>query len=103
MGKVNKFFTNHGSKVIVGLLVLIYFKSCGVDNELVRVKDNVIQLQGDIDSVNVNISNLPTNIDIEIEGLKTEKRLIQATDRKIFDVNRQNQIEKQIKVLEKNK
>ena len=29
--------------------------------------------------------------------------MIQATDRKIFDVNRQNQIETQIKVLEKNK
>lgn len=103
MGKVNKFFTNHGSKVIVGLLVLIYFKSCGVDNELTRVKDNVVQLQLDIDSVNVNISNLPTDTDIEIEGLKVEKRLIQATDRKIFDVNRQTQIEEQIKVLKKNK
>lgn len=103
MEKVNKFFTNHGSKVIIGLLVLIYFKSCGVDNELTRVKDNIIQLQLDVDSVNVNVGNLPTDTDIEIEGLKAEKRMIQATDRKIFDVNRQNQIETQIKVLEKNK
>ena len=40
---------------------------------------------------------------IEIEGLKSEKRMIQATDRKIFDVNRQAEIDKEIKKLEANK
>ncbi len=36
----------------------------------------------------------------QIEGLKAEKRMIQATDRKILDVQRQTQIEEEIKVLE---
>ena len=58
MEKVNKFFERHGSKVIVVLLVLIYFKSCGVDRELNKVKDGLIQTQTDIDSVNLNISEL---------------------------------------------
>ena len=49
----------------------------------------------------VEINKLPTKVDLEIEGLKSEKRMIQATDRKIFDVNRQNQIEQEIKKLEK--
>ena len=103
MEKVNKFFERHGSKVIVVLLVLIYFKSCGVDRELNKVKDGLIQTQTDIDSVNLNISELPNNVDLEIEGLRveSEKRMIQATDRKIFDVNRQNQIELEIKKLQK--
>jgi|11_taG_2_1085331.scaffolds.fasta_scaffold00137_4 hypothetical protein len=101
MEKVNKFFERHGSKVIVVLLVLIYFKSCGVDRELNKVKDGLIQTQTDIDSVNLNISELPNNVDLEIEGLRVEKRMIQATDRKIFDVNRQNQIELEIKKLQK--
>ena len=101
MEKVNKFFERHGSKVIVVLLVLIYFKSCGVDRELNKVKDGLIQTQTDIDSVNLNISELPNNVDLEIEGLKVEKRMIQATDRKIFDVNHQNQIELEIKKLQK--
>ena len=37
---------------------------------------------------------------IQIEGLKSEKRMIQSTDRKILDVNRQNEIDKEIKNLE---
>jgi hypothetical protein len=38
---------------------------------------------------------------IKIEGLKAEKRMIQATDRKILDVNRQAEIDKELQQLEK--
>ena len=37
---------------------------------------------------------------IEMEGLKVEKRMIQSTDRKIMDVNRQSEIDAEIKKLE---
>ena len=37
---------------------------------------------------------------ITIEGLKVEKRMIQSTDRKILDVNRQSEIDKEIENLE---
>ena len=47
------------------------------------------------------INALPTAKDLQIEGLKSEKRMIQATDRKILDVQRQTQIEQEIKKLEK--
>ena len=40
--------------------------------------------------------------EIIIEGLKSEKRMIQSTDRKILDVNRQSQIDKEISSLENN-
>ena len=40
---------------------------------------------------------------IEIEGLKAEKRMIQSTDRKIMDVNRQSKIDIEIKKLENSK
>jgi len=40
---------------------------------------------------------------VEIEGLKAEKRMIQSTDRKIMDVNRQSQIDLEIKKLENSK
>ena len=39
--------------------------------------------------------------DLKIEGLKSEKRMIQATDRKMLDVQRQNEIEKEIQSLQK--
>jgi hypothetical protein len=39
--------------------------------------------------------------EIKVEGLKVEKRMIQSTDRKILDVNRQAEIDKEIQQLEK--
>jgi len=38
---------------------------------------------------------------IKVEGLKSEKRMIQSTDRKLLDVNRQSEIDKEIQKLEK--
>jgi hypothetical protein len=46
-------------------------------------------------------STAVTKKDLQIEGLKTEKRMIQSTDRKILDVNRQSEIDKEIERLSK--
>lgn len=93
MNKINQFFKDHGSKVITVLLILLYLKSCGVDREVSRLKKEA--------KANTELINtLPTANDLKIEGLNAEKRMIQATDRKIFDVQRQNEIEKEIKRLE---
>lgn len=93
MNKINKFFADHGSKVITVLLILLYLKSCGVNSELNRVKKEA--------KANTELINaLPTANDLQIEGLKAEKRMIQATDRRMLDVQRQSDIEKEIKILE---
>lgn len=39
--------------------------------------------------------------DLKIEGLKAEKRAIEACDRRKFDLQRENEIDKEIKELEK--
>ena len=41
-----------------------------------------------------------TKTDLTIEGLKSEKRMIQSTDRRILDVNRQTEIDNEIIELE---
>jgi hypothetical protein len=93
MNKINQFFKDHGSKVITVLLILVYFKSCSVSSEVNRLKKEA--------KANTEIiKQLPTASDVKIEGLNAEKRMIQATDRKMLDVQRQNQIEKEIKALE---
>jgi hypothetical protein len=97
MNKINAFFKEHGSKVITVLLILLYLKSCGVDKEMGRLKKEVRETSAHTLEL---IEGLPTANDLKIEGLKAEKRMIQATDRKIFDVQRQNEIEKEIKILE---
>jgi hypothetical protein len=88
MNKLDQFLQKHGVKVIIVLLLLTYMKSCGVDREVVKVKKQLITLD-----------SLATKKDLEIEGLKAEKRMIQATDRKMLDVQRQSEIDAELKKL----
>jgi len=90
MNKFNLFLEKHGIKVIIVLLVLTYMKSCSVNSEVRKVKKQITVLD-----------SLATKKDLEIEGLKSEKRMIQATDRKMMDVQRQSEIDKQIETLSK--
>ena len=80
-------------KVVIALLLLTYFKSCSVDSEVTLIKKEFRAQKEVIDA-------LPTRTDVKIEGLKVEKRMIQATDRKMLDVQRQNAIEKEISELQ---
>lgn len=93
MEKLNAFLAKHGMKVVIVLLLLSYMKSCSIDSDLSKVKKE-FSAQRDI------INSLPTATDVKIEGLKVEKRMIQATDRKMLDVQRQNAIEAEIAELQ---
>lgn len=94
MNKFNQFLENHGTKIVLVLLLLTYMKSCSIDSEVSRLKKEA--------NANQEIINtLPTAKQLQIEGLKVEKRMIQATDRKMLDVQRQNVIEKEIEKLSK--
>lgn len=93
MNKFNLFFEKHGLKVLLAFVLLTYLKACSVDSEVTLIKKE-FRAQKEV------IYALPTRIDVQIEGLKAEKRMIQGTDRKMLDVQRQNQIEKEIKELE---
>lgn len=90
MQKLNDFLAQHGLKIIIVLLALTYVKSCGIDSELTKVKKHLTV-----------IDSLPSAKDLKIEGLKAEKRMIQATDRKMLDVQRQTQIDEELKKLDK--
>jgi hypothetical protein len=80
-------------QILLVLFVLLLFRSCGTGSELTKLRKEV-ETQREI------LTNLPTKKDIQIEGLKSEKRMIQATDRKLLDVRRQTEIEEEIKKLE---
>jgi len=88
MNKVEQFLQKNGLKVVIFLLILTYMKSCGVDREVVKIKKQLTTLD-----------SLATKKDLEIEGLKAEKRMIQATDRKMLDVQRQSEIDAELKKL----
>ena len=79
--------------ILLVVLVLVLFRTCGTGSEVTR-------LRKEVESQRTVLENLPTKKDIQIEGLKVEKRMIQATDRKIMDVQRQSEIEKEIDNLQ---
>lgn len=96
MNKLDNFLSKHGMKIIIIFLLLIFFRSCGANSELRKVKKELRTLQ-------TEIKNLPTDKDLEIEALKAEKRMIQSTDRTMMDVERQSQIDEEIKKIQSSK
>jgi hypothetical protein len=84
------------SQILLVLFVLLFFRSCGDGSELKKLRKEV-EFQREI------LNNLPNKVDLQIEGLQAEKRMIQATDRNILDVRRQTEIEDLIRQLEESK
>lgn len=102
MKKFEEFITKQWSKIVIILLLTIFVNTCSNPTKVTNKR--IDQLTHKIDSLSGEIVLLKkesvTSIDLQIEGLKTEKRMIQSTDRKILDVNRQAEIDREIKKLE---
>jgi hypothetical protein len=96
MGKINEFITKHYQKIMLFLLLVLFVNTCG--NPTKSVNKRIDTLTEKIDSLEVVTV---TKDDLTIEGLKSEKRMIQSTDRKMLDVNRQTEIDKEIETLSK--
>lgn len=97
MNNINEFLKNHGCKIILVLLIMLYLKTCSVDRSITRLKKEVSN--GLVETKEM-IKALPNKNDLKIEGLNAEKRMIQATDRRMLDVQRQSEIDNEIKKLE---
>ena len=89
MKAILNFIDAWGVRIMVFLVVIIFFKTCTTNTKVQNVNDSV-------DSLSVKLRK-----EIKIEGLKSEKRAIQASDRNILDVNRQTEIDQEISKLEK--
>jgi thioredoxin-related protein len=87
MKAILNFIDAWGVRIMFLLVIIIFFKTCTTNTKVQNVNDSV-------DSLSVKLRK-----EIKIEGLKSEKRAIQASDRKILDVNRQTQIDQEIKQI----
>lgn len=92
--KILDFIKKYQQQIMVILFLLLLLKSCGTNSE-------VNKLRKEVESQKTILNSLPTKKDLQIEGLKSEKRMIQATDRKMLDVQRQTEIDKEIDNLNK--
>jgi hypothetical protein len=96
MNKIDTFLRTNFPYVALFFLIFNFFSSC--DREVGKLSKRIKKLEDKIDS---HKTLVVTSKDLKIEGLRTEKRMIQSTDRKILDVNRQSEIDKEIDLLSK--
>jgi hypothetical protein len=91
---MKKFIENNFVVIVLVITLLGLFKSCGDSRELTKMRKEVEIIK------KTTYTKDELDLRLKIEGLKTEKRMIQSTDRRILDVNRQTEIDNEIFELE---
>ena len=81
--------------IVLVLTIISFFKGCGDSRELTKMRKEIESIK---DST---YTKTELNKELKIMGLESEKRMIQATDRKMLDVQRQSEIDKEIEKLNK--
>jgi len=91
---MKKFIEEKFTIIVLVIVLLMFFKSCSDSREITKIRKEITNLN---DST---YNKKELDLRLQIEGLKSEKRMIQSTDRKILDVTRQTQIDQEITTLE---
>jgi hypothetical protein len=94
---MKKFIEKYFTVIVLVIAVLTLFKSCGDSRELSKIKNEIKEIKEN------TFTKEEISRELTITGLEAEKRMIQATDRKLLDVRRQSEIEEEIKKLKSNK
>ena len=94
---MKKFIQNNFTVIVLVIALLTLFKSCGDARELSKMRKEIKAIK---DST---FTKDELSRELQIMGLESEKRMIQATDRKLLDVRRQTEIEEEIKRLKSKK
>ena len=92
---MKKFLQTNFTIIVLVIALLSFFKSCGDSREISKIKKEIKAIK---DST---FTKDELSRELKISGLEAEKRMIQATDRKLLDVRRQTEIEEEIKKLNK--
>lgn len=92
---MKKFIQENFTIIVLVIALLTFFKGCSDSRELTKIKKDIKAIK---DST---YTKQEFNVELQIMGLEAEKRMIQATNRRMLDVQRQTEIEEQIKKLRK--
>lgn len=85
---MKKFIQENFTVIVLAITVLTFFKGCGDTREISKVRKEMSDLEKRLE------------VKMKIEGLKSEKRMIQSTDRKLIDVERGIKVDEEIKIEE---
>jgi flagellar basal body L-ring protein FlgH len=87
---MKEFVKKNFNVIILVIAVLGLFKSCGDTRQLSKINKQMETL----------VTKEEMTKELKRSGLEAEKRMIQATDRKLLDVRRQTEIDEEIKKLD---
>jgi hypothetical protein len=87
MKKILEFLDKWGSRISTVMVLIIFLKTCSTNTRVDKVRLETNKTNEKIDSMTIQLRK-----EIRIEGLESERRMIQSTDRDIMDVNRQSKI-----------
>ena len=90
---MKKFIKDNFTVIVFVIVLLSFFKGCSDSREISKIKNEIKSIK---DST---FTKTELSKELKISGLEAEKRMIQATDRKLLDVRRQTEIEEEIKKL----
>ena len=96
MKKVVDFINKYGMVIITPLILIMFLKTCSTNSRVDSVTKQVEMTNQKIDSLEMDFEN-----EIQIEGLRSEKRMIQSVSRSLIDRDRERQIDKEIERLNK--
>jgi hypothetical protein len=94
---MKNFIKENFVSIVLVITLLTFFKGCSDSREISKIKNEIKEIK---DST---YTKGELNKELKISSLEAEKRMIQATDRKILDVRRQTEIEEEIKILKEQK
>jgi len=103
MNYITEFLDKWSTRIMFPLILIVFLKTCSTNGKIEKLEEELTEQNVKTDSI-IKVETLSkeeTEKMLKIEGLKTEKRMIQSTDRKILDVNRQSEIDREIEELEK--
>lgn len=102
MKNITNFLDTWSTRIMLPLILIMFFKTCTTNGKIEKTREELSKqiTVGDSTITSSQIKKEDIEKMIKIEGLKAEKRMIQSTDRKLLDVNRQSEIDKEIQKLE---
>jgi hypothetical protein len=92
---MKKFIQNNFTVIVLVIALLTFLKGCNDTKKLSNIEKEIRAIKAS------TYTKLELDRELKITGLESEKRMIQATDRKLLDVRRQTEIEEEIKKLNK--
>jgi hypothetical protein len=90
---MRQFIKNYFTEIVLAFMIMTLLSVCSTKGQISKINKDIGRIK---DSTYTKVE---LDKKLTIMGLESEKRMIQATDRTLLDVSRQNAIDEELKKL----